>query len=259
MDNKSLIVIHLRFIPLLVCTTGRVRLLGIGSSSTQGRVEMCYNNQWGTVCDNLWDINEAIIVCKQLGYSGKPSLPMYTATCVDYINIFFKAHQFHTLMHTLVKEHEVFYSLVLPALERNHLFYHAHTATLLLVQHHVPIIMMLESVVQQVKMPRNHFHVCTASCLFNVMFPSISIDIKNSMEIIFNTLMQGKAFRGFEKIYAKLHFPPILIFYMYIAILHFIQMSLFIGICYNIQNCYAYCCICYFNNVQCLLAHEDLV
>ena len=55
---------------LIVCTTGSVRLLGVGSSSTQGRVEICYNNQWGTVCDNLWDVNEAIVVCKQLGYYG---------------------------------------------------------------------------------------------------------------------------------------------------------------------------------------------
>ena len=160
---------------LLVCTTGSVRLLGIGSSSTQGRVEMCYNNQWGTVCDNLWDINEAIIVCKQLGFNGKPSLLMRTATCVYFINIFFKAHQFHTLMHILVKEQEIFYSLVLPALERNHLFYHVHTATLLLVQHLVLIIMMLESVVQQVKLPLHHFPVSTASYLFNVIYPSISI------------------------------------------------------------------------------------
>ena len=56
---------------LLVCTSGSIRLLGIGSTSENGRVEMCYNNLWGTVCDYLWDINEAIVVCKQIGYYGK--------------------------------------------------------------------------------------------------------------------------------------------------------------------------------------------
>ena len=29
------------------CTTGAIRLAGSGSSSTNGRVELCYNNQWG--------------------------------------------------------------------------------------------------------------------------------------------------------------------------------------------------------------------
>ena len=35
-------------------------------------MEMCNNNQYGTVCSNSWDINEAIIVCNTLGYFGKP-------------------------------------------------------------------------------------------------------------------------------------------------------------------------------------------
>ena len=50
------------------CTTGAVRLAA--GNSTEGRVELCYGNQWGTVCDYLWDLNEANMVCKQLGYSG---------------------------------------------------------------------------------------------------------------------------------------------------------------------------------------------
>ncbi|KAL5506472.1 hypothetical protein EMCRGX_G008114 [Ephydatia muelleri] len=56
------------------CSTGAIRLAGQGSNSSQGRVEICYNGQWGTVCDYLWDTNEAAIVCKQLGYNG-PSIP----------------------------------------------------------------------------------------------------------------------------------------------------------------------------------------
>jgi deleted-in-malignant-brain-tumors protein 1 len=54
------------------CVTGDLRLLG-GSALYEGRVEICNNNVWGTVCDDSWGTNDAIVVCRQLGFSDNGS------------------------------------------------------------------------------------------------------------------------------------------------------------------------------------------
>ena len=52
-----------------------MRLVG-GTSSLNGRVEICYNEAWGTICDNQFDTMDSAVICRQLGFSqyGKYSL-----------------------------------------------------------------------------------------------------------------------------------------------------------------------------------------
>jgi len=69
-----------------------------GSIYYEGRVEVNYNGEWGTVCDEGWGYTEAWVVCRQLGFGsysgtsvgsayfgeGSGSILLHNVTCSGY-------------------------------------------------------------------------------------------------------------------------------------------------------------------------------
>lgn len=49
------------------CQTGDIRLAG-GDTPNEGRVEICVNGEWGTICDDGWGTPEAMVVCNITGF-----------------------------------------------------------------------------------------------------------------------------------------------------------------------------------------------
>lgn len=48
-------------------TEGQLRI--VGDSSAHGRLEVFHDGQWGTICDDAFDENDATVACRELGFS----------------------------------------------------------------------------------------------------------------------------------------------------------------------------------------------
>ena len=75
---QCLSIITILICCVVVCEYGELRLVD-GTTDLEGRVELCINETWGTVCDGGWSTFDAIVACRQLGYQPAGAVPLYNA------------------------------------------------------------------------------------------------------------------------------------------------------------------------------------
>ena len=62
-----------------------MRLNG-GNIEQEGRVEVCVNGVWGSICDYGWDKTDAHVICKQLGYAELGNYKQQIFSAVPVLN-----------------------------------------------------------------------------------------------------------------------------------------------------------------------------
>ena len=98
------------------CNNGDIRLAN-GSSEREGRVEMCYDNVYGTVCDDGWGLLDAQVVCRYLNFTDAGAA-LYKFHNIHNYYVFVGSQFLRSMeQHTLVKVMERSFSVIFSVME----------------------------------------------------------------------------------------------------------------------------------------------
>jgi len=85
-----------------------VRLAGVNRTSNAGRLEVYYNDTWGTVCRDLFDYRDARVACRMLGFGY--FLFIYCIR-VLFIYLFTVATEIHSSVILLIIGEKIHYEI----------------------------------------------------------------------------------------------------------------------------------------------------
>ena len=137
---------HLSF--LLGCDNGDILLYNgtdVTDNSDSGIVLVCYNNTYGSVCDDFWDTLDAMVVCGQLNFSTEGEFYVLSGTLAEWyihVRIYKYVTQQQILyqpMETCSHKEEIMFWIMLCAQGVRQIYYNAitmvlHTTTVTLLK-----------------------------------------------------------------------------------------------------------------------------